>query len=46
MPDWFALEFQLPDGTWMVEAFCTPEHFARNAVVKPDAKVVPLPKAA
>jgi hypothetical protein len=30
MPDWFVLEFQLPDGTWMDEAFCTPEHFGRN----------------
>ena len=30
MPDWFVLEFQLPDGTWMDEAFCLPGHFCRN----------------
>ena len=30
MPDWFVLEFQLPDGTWMDESFCTPDYFCRN----------------
>lgn len=30
MPDWFALESQLPTGDWIDQAFCTPEHFARQ----------------
>jgi hypothetical protein len=30
MPEWFVLEFQCDDGTWMDEAFCTPDDFGRN----------------
>lgn len=31
MPDWFVLECECDDGTWIDQAFCTPENFCRNA---------------
>ena len=30
MPERFVLEFQLPDGSWMDEAFCSPSGFFRH----------------
>jgi hypothetical protein len=30
MPEWFVLEFQRADGTWIDEAFCTAQDFCRN----------------
>jgi hypothetical protein len=30
MPDWFVLESQCPDGTWVDQAFCSPCDFWQN----------------
>lgn len=31
MPDWFVLESENEDDTWIDQAFCTPDNFWQNA---------------